>query len=46
MKFPKRWPLNTGDCLIEATAYAGLTVEIIKPNVFIGIPFTFQIGAY
>jgi hypothetical protein len=22
----KRWPFNTGDCLIEVTAWAGLTV--------------------
>ena len=25
----KRWPFNTGDCLIEVTAWAGLTVNII-----------------
>jgi hypothetical protein len=23
----KRWPFNTGDCLIEVTAWAGLTVN-------------------
>ena len=22
----KKWPFNTGDCLIEVTAWAGLTV--------------------
>jgi hypothetical protein len=27
-KNKKRWPLNTGDCLIEVTACAGLTVSI------------------
>jgi len=24
----KRWPLNTGDCLIEVTTWLGLTVHV------------------
>jgi hypothetical protein len=26
--YKKRWPFNTGDCLIEVTAWAGLTVHV------------------
>ena len=26
------WPFNTGDCLIEVTAWAGLTVFTCLPN--------------
>jgi len=26
----KMWPFNTGDCLIEVTALAGLTVYTLK----------------
>jgi hypothetical protein len=26
------WPFNTGDCLIEVTALAGLTVYIFIPD--------------
>ena len=31
----KKWPLNTGDCLIEVTAWAGLIVvlNINYPNL-------------
>ena len=25
----KKWPVNTGDCLIEVTTWAGLTVMVI-----------------
>jgi len=25
----KRWPFNTGDCLIEVTTWAGLTVLLL-----------------
>ena len=28
----QRWPLNTGDCLIEVTAWAGLTVFVELDN--------------
>ena len=35
MKFTmtrKKWPFNTGDCLIEVTSWAGLTVSENLPN--------------
>ena len=37
MKYPmtahtKWWPFNTGDCLIEVTAWAGLTVYHFHEN--------------
>jgi hypothetical protein len=33
----KRWPVNTGDCLIEVTAWAGLTVIYLCLGHFSGI---------
>ena len=32
----KRWPFNTGDCLIEVTAWAGLTVYHFQHSIGCG----------
>ena len=34
-KTRKRWPFNTGDCLIEVTSWAGLTVVVFCLGFFL-----------
>ena len=33
----KRWPFNTGDCLIEVTEWAGLTITIYNINSYVSL---------